>query len=57
LQVLRRCENAAALHVGDVTCHGFSFEECALSCGDGCDSGCETHRAERQCTGILVGPN
>jgi hypothetical protein len=55
--VLRRCENAAALHVGEANCTGFSFEDCALSCSDGCDTGCETHRDEMKCSGLLIGAN
>ncbi|KAK9903303.1 hypothetical protein WJX75_002347 [Coccomyxa subellipsoidea] len=47
-EVLERCGNAAALHVGDVTCHGFSFEDCALSCSD-CANGCELQRPEQIC--------
>ncbi|CAL5222313.1 g4657 [Coccomyxa viridis] len=54
-EVLRRCENAAAMHVGDATCTGFSFEECALSCADGCDAGCEVGRREHQCKGLRIG--
>lgn len=55
MQVLRRCENAAALHVGEATCTGFTFEACALSCADGCETGCEVGRREHQCEGLRIG--
>ena len=55
MQVLQRCQNAAALHVGDATCASFTFEECALSCSDGCQTGCEVGRRERQCQGLRLG--
>ncbi|EIE23319.1 hypothetical protein COCSUDRAFT_33304 [Coccomyxa subellipsoidea C-169] len=52
-EVLQRCANAAALHVGEVTCHSFSFDECALSCSD-CPTGCELQRPEQSCRGLRI---
>ncbi|BDA50317.1 hypothetical protein COCOBI_15-4460 [Coccomyxa sp. Obi] len=52
-EVLQRCGNAAALHVGEVTCTGFTFEDCALSCSD-CQNGCELQRPEQSCRGVRI---
>jgi hypothetical protein len=43
------------MHVGDVTCTGFTFSGCAYSCSDDCEQGCEVQRYESVCDGMRIG--